>query len=104
MADTSLVDPLGRAIVFADHTWERHILVAHPDMDGGREFVEKAVTSPRAIWTSSSDVNVRIYYGNGPSPYLLVAVKANIVKGAVLTAHLAKRETGARREWPQPST
>jgi hypothetical protein len=102
MRDSILVDPLGRSLVLSGHTWERHILVAHPDMDGGREFVEQAVSSPRSIWTSISDADVRVYYGDGPSPYLLVAVKANIVIGIVLTAHLAKKETGARKEWPHP--
>ena len=102
MADSPLIDPLGRVVTLADHTWERHILVAHPDMDGGREDVERATTSPRSIWLSGSDTAVRIFYGDGPSPYLLVAVKVNIQTGIVLTAHLAKRETGGRREWPQP--
>jgi len=102
MADSSLGDPLGRECVLADHTWERHILVAHPDMDGGREYVEGAITSPRSIWSSGSDASVRIYYGDGPSPFLMVAVKVNIVEGVVLTAHLVKKETGARREWQKP--
>lgn len=102
MGELALVDPLGREFVFSVHTWDRHILVAHPDMDGGRDFVERAITAPESIWLSSSDADVRIYSGDGPSPYLLVAVKANIQAGIVLTAHLAKRETGASIEWPQP--
>src|SRR5438105_1698337 len=98
MADSSLVDPLGREVILSDRTWDRHILVAHPDMDGGREFVEQAVTSPKSIWLSGSDADVRVYYGEGPSPYLMVAVKANIKRGVVLTAHLVKKETGAKKE------
>jgi len=50
MADSSLFDPLGRKVVLSDRTQDRHILVAHPDMEGGREFVEQAVRSQLSIW------------------------------------------------------
>jgi hypothetical protein len=102
MGEWTLVDPLGREVLLSEHTWDRHVLVAHPDMYGGRDFVERAITAPRSIWFNSSDADVRIYYGNGPSPYLIVAIKANIQSGIVLTAHLAKKETGASIEWQQP--
>jgi hypothetical protein len=101
MEGLPLVDPLGRVCILADHTWDRHILVAHPDMEGGRDYAERAITSPRSNWLSGSDADVRVYYGDGPSPYLMVAVKTNIRTGVVLTAHIAKKETGAQREWPQ---
>lgn len=100
MPDRHLVDPLGRKAVLTDRTWDRHILVNHPDMDGGREFVEQAIEAPNSIWFGGKDPDVRIYYGDGPSRGLLAAVKVNITKGVVLTAHLARRESGANREWP----
>ena len=69
MADLPLVDPLGRECVLADQTWNCHILVAPSDMEGGRDCVDRAVTSPRSIWLSASDPDVRVYFGEGPSPY-----------------------------------
>ena len=72
----------------------------HPDMEGGKDFVEQAVISPMSIWLSGKHPDVRIYYGVGPSPGLLVAVKADTKKGLVLTAHLARKETGVKQEWP----
>ena len=100
MPDSRLVDPLGREITLAEYTWDRHILVNHPDMDGGKEYVEETIVKPLSIWRSGKDENVRIYYGSGPNENLLVAVKADIVKGIVLTSHLAKKTSGAEQEWP----
>ena len=102
MADKTLVDPLGRECTLKDTTWDRHILVSHPDMDGWRGFVQEAVRSPISIWESGRNADVRVYFGPGPLSALLVAVKVDISARTVLTAHLVKRETGSRKEWPSP--
>jgi hypothetical protein len=57
---------------------------------------------PDSSMTDPTNPNVRVYFGEGPSPYLMVAVKVDIAKRIVVTAHLAKKETGAQIEWPQP--
>ena len=101
MADSVLTDPEDRVAVLSDRTWDRHILVNHPEMDGGRDYVESAVFAPKSIWESATNASVLIYFGSGPSPHLLVVVKVNTKTQVVLTAHLAKRESGAKKIWPQ---
>ncbi len=76
MADSVLTDPLGRVCTLSERTWERHILVVHPDMDGGREAVEEAISNPNSIWISRADSDVRIYFTNGPKRGLLIAVQS----------------------------
>ena len=100
MADTTLTDPLGRSCTLHDYTWNEHVLRFHADMDGGRDFVEEAVRSPLTIWVSSTEPDVRIYYSREPTVGFMFAVKVNIKEGAVLTAHIVRKETGAYREWP----
>ena len=100
MADTTLIDPLGRTCILHDHTWNGHILTSHPDMNGGREFVENAVRFPISIWISEKSPDVRIYYAREPTVGFLFAVKVHIRKGAVLTAHIIDRQKGVTREWP----
>jgi hypothetical protein len=60
MADTQLVDPLGRSIVRCDFTWFGHILKGHPEMRVERSRTERAISAPREFRFSSSDVDCRL--------------------------------------------
>lgn len=99
MPDTSLTDPLKRKIALHDFTWFGHIVKGHPEMKGRRSLVESAVRHPKEIWISCSDPDCRLYFGKGPRAGLLTLVVADVVRGFVKTAHLARRVSGRTREW-----
>ena len=98
MADTALIDPLGRTITLHDHTWFGHILKGHPDLAGDRALVECAVTSTATIHFSKADVDCRVYYGLGATTGLMTAVVADIVGGFVKTAYRTRTAKGTI-EW-----
>ena len=98
MADTPLVDPLGRTIVLHDHTWFGHIVKRHPDMRSLRTYVETAIIAPTRICFSTSDPDCRVYYGPGPTQGILVAVVGDVVGGYVRTAYRTTRIKGTP-EW-----
>ena len=103
MADTVLLDPLGRSIVLSDATWYGHILKGHPDMAGARPHAEQTVGSPEAIHLSASDGECRLYYsppGQPTGPARMICVVANIQQGFVKTAYFCKRIKPGAREWP----
>ena len=102
MADSILLDPLGREIVLHDRTWYGHIVKVHPDISDFRRIAEQAVSQPVEIRHSSSDGDCRIYYGSGPRPGLMMAVVADVTVCVVKTAHLAKKITGGGAEWSSP--
>ncbi len=99
MADTHLTDPLGRRLVLYDRTWYGHIVKGHPEVRRHRYLVEAAVRAPVEIRNSQSDVDCRLYFGPGPRADVRIMVVADIVRGLVKTAHLAKRITGGAVEW-----
>lgn len=77
----------------------------HPEVQMCRKLAEDAIAQPRAIWTSRSDADCRIYYAAGPWPNIMVAVVADVKIGVVKTAYLARKTSGAELEWslqPQP--
>jgi hypothetical protein len=99
MADTVLIDPLGRLIVLQDRTWHGHIIQGHPEVAQHRDLVELAILQPDEIRSSRSDGDCRLYYGPGPRPAVRIMVVADVVAGVVKTAHLARRVTGGATEW-----
>jgi hypothetical protein len=103
MADTTLVDPLGRTIVLQERTWHGHIVKGHPEIKDDRRLVEWAVESPDEIRHSGSGPDCRIYYGPGPRPTVIMMVVADVALGIVKTAHLARKATGGAVEWSKPT-
>jgi hypothetical protein len=98
MADTILIDLLGRSITLHDHTWFGHVLKGHPEMHNRRADVEGAITQPQWICYSTSAFDCRVYYAPDASTGLLIAAVANVVHGYVKTAYLA-RSTKGTVEW-----
>ncbi|MFH0980813.1 MAG: hypothetical protein V2A79_04670 [Planctomycetota bacterium] len=99
MGDSTLVDPLGRAITLHERTWFGHIVKGHPEVTTARHLVEQALEAPEEIRHSASDPDCRLYYGPGPRPGLIMMVVVDVMRGRVKTAHLARRTTGAGIEW-----
>lgn len=99
MADTTLVDPLGRTFVLADRIWQRHIIIGHPDVGAHRHLVEQAVTSLLCIRTSSSSTDCRKCFGTGPRSSVFIAVVVDVSLGIVKTAYLSKPMTSGDLEW-----
>lgn len=99
MPDVTLTDPLARAFILADHTWYRHILHGHPEMEPHHVLMEQAATTPIGIWVNSSSADARICYGAGPRAGIFVAVVVDVPLGIVKTAYLTRKATGATQEW-----
>jgi hypothetical protein len=99
MADALLTDPLNRKVVLYDRTWHGHIVLGHPETDPCRALVEEAVRSPEEIRHSRSAADCRVYFGVGPRPGVRIMVVADVEKGVVKTAHLARRISGGPVEW-----
>ena len=102
MADTRLIDPLGRTVVLHGHTWFGHVIKQHPDMRPYRRLAEAAVRDPLEIRLSDADPNSRFYYGTGPRAGMMVAVVVDISRRLVRTAHLSTEARGVI-EWSKPT-
>ncbi|MEX2387921.1 MAG: hypothetical protein WD534_08585 [Phycisphaeraceae bacterium] len=99
MVDTSLTDPLGRAITLHDRTWFGHIVKGHPEVADCRDLAEHALRQPQQIRLSATDPDCRKYLGPGPRDGVKILVIADVAEGLVKTAYLTKRPTGDI-EWP----
>lgn len=99
MTDTKVNDPLGREIVLHDRTWHGHIIKGHPEVSDARALVEQAVRAPDEIRHSRSDVDCRIYFGQGPRNGVKIMVVVDVALGLVKTAHLAEKISGGSIEW-----
>jgi hypothetical protein len=97
--DSHLVDPLGRRVVLQDRTWFGHVVKGHPDVAGARRLVEQAVSRPLEIRHSAADDDCRLFFGRGPRKAVMIVVVADVVRGVVKTAHLAKKLSGGAIEW-----
>lgn len=103
MADSTLVDPLGRPVVLHDRTWYGHILRGHPELAACRALVNAAVEEPELIRRSTADVDCRLYYGAGPRTVVRIVVVADVAVGIVKTAYLTKKESAGAIEWSRPT-
>jgi hypothetical protein len=99
MADETFIDPLGRAIVFHDHTWFGHVLKGHPELRDERECVGATIEQPTDIRHSLSDTYVRLYHGQAERPGVYLRVVADVEIGVVKTAHYVRKPQGGPIEW-----
>ncbi len=67
-------------------------------MASRRADVEAAVRAPASVHFSTSDPDCRVYYRPAGNT-LLVVVVADVTRGFVKTAYLARRSKGTQ-EWP----
>ncbi len=89
----SAVDPLGRAVHLTADRWE-HIIDGHPEMEGLRAEVVRAIREPSEL-LHSPRVGEDWYYlqGAGPSRWLKVVVAFDENNdGDVLTAFPRRRK------------
>jgi len=73
------IDPLGNKIALLKETFEKHIIVRHPEMKNEVLAIKKAIETPFYIGQGTKDENSLIYLSrfknNTKMPYLVVAVK-----------------------------
>ena len=100
MADTRIVDPLGRTIVLHEHTWMQHILKTHPDLATGRLRVHQTLRSPAVICYSRSVTTCRLYYDDLDGAGFRICVVADVLAGLVKTAYRARKIKAGGIEWP----
>jgi len=109
VADLVLEDPEGRLVTLRDTTWERHIIVMHPELAALRDDVEAAIKHPSQICDSRDPERHPTgleYYGTTSRPGLLIKVATEQVitrtglQREVKTAHFVKRVSGGTQRWP----
>ncbi len=100
MADTFLIDPLGRQITLHDRTWYGHILPGHPDMHDHRVLLSHAISDPLSIRFDLKLASVRRYIGIGPRSKRVIMVAADVELGLVKSAFVVpERRVHGEIEW-----
>lgn len=106
MADVVLVDPQGRQVELADATWDRHIVVGHPDFANERRGVESATMMPVLVCESVAYSGGIEYYARSSQPglYIMVATRESSddagTRRIVKTAHYVRQLGRGRQPWP----
>jgi hypothetical protein len=98
---SKLTDPLKRRVVLHNHAWA-HIVKGHPEVGPHRAAVEGAISSPTEIRYSTSDADCRLYAGPVAGRRVIIVVVADVVRGIVKTAYLARRLSRGVVEWSSP--
>lgn len=109
MPKVVLVDPQGRQVELYEATWQRHVLVADPELAGERAAAEAAITAPVAICRSANPAKHPTglqYYGRCDRPGLWILVATAEVADRsgthriMKTVHSVKRPGSGRNLWP----
>ena len=87
-------DPLGNKIKLLKETFEKHIIIRHPEMKNHLQDIERAVKHPLYMGSGTKSKNSIIYlsvFPNPNTPYIIVAVKRiKKTNKIILTAFSAK--------------
>ncbi|MEA1937036.1 MAG: hypothetical protein U9N04_02910 [Patescibacteria group bacterium] len=87
-------DPLGNKIKLLQETFEKHIIVRHPEMKNHLQDIERTIKHPLYIGSGTKSKNSIIYlsvFPNSNTPYIIVAVKKiKRTNKIILTAFSAK--------------
>ena len=87
-------DPLGNKIKLLEETFEKHIIIRHPEMKNHIQDIERAIEHPLYIGSGTKSKNSIIYlsvFPNPNTPYIIVAVrKIKKTNKIILTAFSAK--------------
>jgi len=74
-----VIDPLGNKIKLLQETFEKHIIVRHPEMRNHVVDIQNAITDPFLIGSSTKNKNSIIYLNQfkakSEKSYIVVAVK-----------------------------
>lgn len=90
----SVIDPLGNEIKLLKETFEKHIIIRHPEMENHIQAIERAIKHPLYIGNGIKSKDSIMYlsaFPNPNTPYIIVAVKK--IKASnkiILTAFSAK--------------
>ena len=89
-----VIDPLGNEINLLKETFEKHIIIRHPEMKSHIQDIERAIKHPLYIGSGAKSKNSIIYlsfFPNPNTPYIIVAVKKiKKTNKIILTAFSAK--------------
>ncbi len=88
------IDPLGNEIKLLKETFEKHIVIRHPEMKSHIQDIKRAVKCPLYIGSGVKSKDSIIYlsvFPNPNTPYIIVAVKRiKKTNKIILTAFSAK--------------
>lgn len=87
------IDPLGNEIKLLKETFEKHIIIRHPEMKNHIQDIERAIKHPLYIGSGIKSKNSIMYlavFSNPNTPYIIVAVKKIKFDKIILTAFSTK--------------
>lgn len=88
------IDPIGNEVKLLKETYEKHIIVRHPEMKNNVQTIKLAIEKPLYIGRGIKSKDSIIYLANFPNkntPYLIVAVKKiKKIHKIILTAFSTK--------------
>ncbi len=99
MADSRLIDPLGRHMTLHDRTWFGHVIKFHPELVEYRDEVEQSIIQPDDIVFSTSDSACRMYHRQSVRRGRIIVTVVDLEGGFVKTAHFVKTARKGRVEW-----
>lgn len=104
-----LKDPTGLTVILRVQTWERHVVVGHPELKDLLDVVTRTILEPEVVVESPSQPFTQLYYRlTGRSLfrrndiYMTVVVRVNPESGSgtVKTAYLVKKiKEGGKLIW-----
>lgn len=87
------IDPLGNEIKLLKETFEKHIIIRHPEMKNHIQDIERAIKHPLYIGNGIKSKDSIMYlavFHNPNTPYIIAAVRKIKFNKIILTAFSAK--------------
>ena len=99
----SVLDYNKRKVVLEQSTWNNHIIVGHPEMNGNISAVKNNIENPEFVYDSSTNPKREIFFSRQPqSTYPMLFVKTiveyNKSKGYITTALFTRKIQGVNKE------
>jgi hypothetical protein len=88
------------AVTLYQDTWDNHIIVKHPEINGSAAMIEATVENPTAIYESTSVLGSFVFARNGMTD--VAGRSLRVIVGAdrsVKTAYFSSASAG-RKRWP----
>lgn len=91
-------DPLGNEIKLLADTFDKHIIVRHPEMKGRVDEIRRIIENPLYLGIGTKDKNSLIYLGKGDNvSYVVVAVKLIEKLGKIILTAFNSKNLGLNK-------
>jgi hypothetical protein len=86
-------------VALHENTWEQHILLNHPELQGKEQSVQEVAETPSAVYASNSLVTDYLFVKAGVVDSAGRLLRVVVRGGVVVTAYYSSA-TGGRLVWP----